>query len=135
MQFRNSLTIGKFILGSIGFLSLYMAFTNISVAYPRLIWRSADFESRRVIAESAWQTEEEAQTRGDALHFEYGFPNLGVLWIPYYQNLSGRELYQTIIVPNEDCDRFLRQHIHKLDPNAYCFTPSNRGLPANRRGV
>nr|WP_317265500.1 hypothetical protein [Arthrospira sp. SH-MAG29] len=135
MQFLNISKLGKLTIASISSLFLYIAVPNISLAYPRLIWRSADFEGRRVIAESAWQTEEEAQKRGDALNFEYGFPNLGVLWIPYYQNLSGIRLYQTIIVPDEDCDRFLRQHIHKLDPNAYCFTPSNRGLPANRRGV
>ncbi|XDE62662.1 hypothetical protein AB3M80_30680 [Arthrospira platensis BEA 1257B] len=112
-----------------------LATIETSFAYPRLNWRSADFEGRRVIAESAWQTGTEAQKRGEALHFEHGFGNLGVLWIPYYENLSGRRLYQTIIVPEGNCDRFLRQNIHKIDGNAYCFTPSNRGLPANRRGV
>ena len=105
------------------------------LAYPRLNWRSADFESRRVIAESAWKTESEAQRRDEALHFENGFQNLGILWIPFYKNLSGKRLYQTIIVPDGNCDRFLRRYSQKLNQNAYCFTPSNRGLPVNRRGV
>jgi hypothetical protein len=110
-------------------------FANTSWAYPRLNWRSADFEGRRVIAETAWQTEAEAQRRGEGLHYENGFSNLGVLWIPYYKNLSGKNLYQTIIVPDNNCDRFLRQYRQKLKHTAYCFTPSNQGLPANRRGA
>lgn len=116
-------------------LALSMTATQAARAYPRLDWRSADFESRRVIAESAWQTEAEAQQRGEALHFDYGFQNLGVLWIPYYRNLSGKRLYQTIIIPEGNCDQFLRQNIRRLNRNAYCFTPSNRGLAPNRRGA
>ncbi|TAD77113.1 MAG: hypothetical protein EA001_11270 [Oscillatoriales cyanobacterium] len=116
-------------------MTLAISATKTALAYPRLDWRSADFESRRVIAESAWQTEAEAQQRGEELHYEYGFRNLGVLWIPYYRNLSGKRLYQTIIIPEGNCDRFLRQHIRRLDRNAYCFTPSNRGLAPNRRGA
>jgi hypothetical protein len=108
---------------------------NTSWAYPRLNWRSADFEGRRFIAETAWQTEAEAQKRGEVLHYENDFSNLGVLWIPYYKNLSGKKLYQTIIVPDGNCDRFLRQYRQKLKRTAYCFTPSNQGLPANRRGA
>ena len=111
------------------------ASANTSWAYPRLNWRSADFEGRRVIAETAWQTEAEAQRRGEFLHYENDFSNLGVLWIPYYKNLSGKKLYQTIIVPDGNCDRFLRQYRQKLKRTAYCFTPSNQGLPANRRGA
>jgi hypothetical protein len=106
-----------------------------SFAYPRLNWRSADFEGRRVIAETAWQTEREAQKRGEVLHYENDFSNLGVLWIPFYKNLSGKKLYQTIIVPDGNCDSFLRQYHQKLKRIAYCFTPSNQGLPANRRGA
>jgi hypothetical protein len=108
---------------------------DIAFAYPRLNWRSADFEGRRVIAESAWKTENEAQRRGEVLYFENKFQNLGVLWIPFYQNLSGKKLYQTIIVPDGNCDSFLRRYTHKLKRSAYCFTPSNRGLAPNRRGV
>lgn len=125
----------KFFSASISSLVLSFLMVDISVAYPRLNWRSADFEGRRVIAESAWKTEQEAQRRGEALHFKNGFQNLGVLWIPYYNNLSGKRLYQTIIVPDSDCNSFLRQHIHKIDRNAYCFTPSNYNLPPNRLGV
>jgi hypothetical protein len=105
-----------------------------SFAYPRLDWRSADFEGRRVIAETAWETEREAQKRGGVLHFENGFSNLGVMWIPFYKNLSGKRLYQTIIVPDGNCDSFLRRYRNKIKRTSYCFTPSNQGLPANRRG-
>jgi hypothetical protein len=112
-----------------------IASADITLAYPRLNWQSADFEGRRVIAETAWQTEREAQKRGEALHYENDFSNLGVLWIPFYKNLSGKKLYQTIIVPDGNCDSFLRQYRQKLKRTAYCFTPSNQGLPANRRGA
>ena len=68
-------------------------FPTRGFSYPRLNWRDAEFERRRVITESAWKTQEEAQRRGDALHFERGFQNLGTLWIPFYRNLSGKQLY------------------------------------------
>lgn len=103
-------------------------------AAPRLDWHSADFEGLWVIAESAWKTEYEAKKRGEELHFKYGFQNLGILWIPYYSNLSGKSLYQTIIVPEGNCDRFLQENIRRINRDAYCFTPSNRGLAPNRRG-
>ena len=125
----------KTLLLCLATMTLAISATKTALAYPRLNWRSADFESRRVIAESAWQTEEEAQRRGEALHFEHGFQNLGVLWIPYYRNLSGKRLYQTIIIPEGNCDQFLQRNIRRLDRNAYCFTPSNRGLAPNRRGA
>jgi hypothetical protein len=107
---------------------------DVAFAYPRLNWRSAEFEGRRVIAESAWKTENQAQRRGDALYYKYNFQNLGVLWVPHYRNLSGKRLYQTIIVPEGNCDEFLRENSYKLNREAYCFVPSNEGLPANRRG-
>jgi len=86
-------------------LMISMAFSSTFFgevfAAPRLDWHSADFEGLRVIAESAWKTEQE---------------------------------YQTIIVPEGNCDRFLQENIRRINRDAYCFTPSNRGLAPNRRG-
>jgi hypothetical protein len=108
---------------------------SVATAMPRLNWQSADFEGRRVIAESAWKTEDEAKRRGDFLYSKYHFQNLGVLWIPSFENLSGKRLYQTVIVPEGNCDRFLNRYSNKIDRNAYCLNPSNQGIPADRRGM
>ncbi|TRT76860.1 MAG: hypothetical protein EWV82_20400 [Microcystis aeruginosa Ma_AC_P_19900807_S299] len=128
MNIRKEITL---LMMSMAFSSTF--FGEVFAA-PRLDWHSADFEGLRVIAESAWKTEYEAKKRGEELHFKYGFQNLGILWIPYYRNLSGKSLYQTIIVPEGNCDRFLQENIRRINCDAYCFTPSNRGLAPNRRG-
>ena len=61
-------------------LMISMAFSSTFFgevfAAPRLDWHSADFEGLRVIAESAWKTEQEAKKRGEELHFKYlDFPH------------------------------------------------------------
>lgn len=127
-------TIKKSLLVCLTFLSAN-SITNVALATPRLNWRSADFEGRRVIAESAWKTENEAKQRGEFLYSKYHFQNLGVLWIPYFENLSGKRLYQTIIIPEGNCDRFLNRYSNKIDRYAYCFNPSNEGIPAERKGM
>lgn len=127
-------TIEKSLLVCLTFLSA-SSIVDVALATPRLNWRSADFEGKRVIAESAWKTEAEAQRRGEFLYAKYNFQNVGVLWIPTYENLSGKRLYQTMIVPEGNCDRFLNRYSNKIDRNAYCFNPSNQGIPANRKGM
>ena len=119
---------------------IFLSFLSVnsyvnSANAQRLNWTDADFEGYRVVADTAWKTKEEAFRRGESLHFKYGYQNVGVLWIPFYKNLSGKRLYETIIVPNENCDRFLSKNAHRVDRNAYCFTPSNEGIRPNRKGI
>jgi hypothetical protein len=117
----------------LSFLSVNSYMTSANAR--RLNWTDADFEGYRVIADTAWKTKEEAQQRGEFLNSRYRYQNIGVLWIPFYKNLSSKRLYQTIIVPNENCDSFLRKNANRVDRGAYCFTPSNEGIRANRKGI
>lgn len=117
----------------LSFLSINSCTTSANA--QRLNWTDADFEGYRVIADTAWKTREEAQQRGEFLNSRYGYQNIGVLWIPFYKNLSRKRLYQTIIVPNENCDTFLKKNANRVDSDAYCFTPSNEGIRANRKGI
>jgi hypothetical protein len=125
--------IKRIALISLSFLSINSWITSANA--QRLNWTDADFEGYRVIADTAWKTKEEAQQRGEFLHSRYGYQNIGVLWIPFYKNLSRKRLYQTIIMPNENCDSFLKKNANRVDRDAYCFTPSNGGIRANRKGI
>ncbi len=127
-------TIEKSLLVCLTFLSA-SSIVEVALARPRLNWKSADFEGKRVIAESAWKTEAEAKRRGEFLYSKYHFQNLGVLWIPSFENLSGKRLYETIIVPDGNCDRFLNRYSNRIDRNAYCFNPSNEGMSTDRKGM
>ena len=114
-------------------------FTTLSKSVPanaqRLNLTDTDFEGLRVVTDSAWKTKGEAIERGKVLHNRYRFQNIGVLYIPYFRNLSGRQLYRTIIVPNEKCEIFLRKNVNRLGNDAYCLTPSNKGLRPHRRRI
>ncbi len=116
------------------FLTINLILTT-AIAQPKSNARYAYFEGRRVIAEGAFKTMSEARKRLHFLRSKQKFQNVGMLWIPDYQNLSGKRLYQTIVIPKGNCDLFLERYSKKIDRQAYCFNPSNNGIPVNRKGL